>query len=47
MLDPSHSNGWDYVDKSFGEIQLFGAACDTVQKMMGGMVTATVDCTKE
>jgi hypothetical protein len=46
MLDPTHMNGWDYVDKSFGEIQLFGAACDTVQKMMGGTVSATVDCTK-
>ena len=44
--DPTHMDGWDYVDKSFGEIQLFGSACDIVQKMMGGTVTATVDCTK-
>lgn len=41
--DPSHTNGWDYVNKNFGEIQLYGGACD-LAKAMTTTVTATVDC---
>ena len=41
--DPSHTNGWDYVNKNFGEIQLYGGACDLAKSMMT-KVTATVDC---
>jgi hypothetical protein len=25
--DPSHTDGWDWVDQSFGQLQLFGPAC--------------------
>ncbi len=41
--DPAHMNGWDYVNKNFGEIQLYGSACDLAKAMMT-TVTATVDC---
>jgi hypothetical protein len=41
--DPSHTNGWDYVNKDFGEIQLFGNACELAKAGMT-KVTATVDC---
>ncbi len=41
--DPTHMNGWDYVNKNFGEIQLYGSACD-LAKAPRTTVTATVNC---
>ena len=25
--DPTHTNGWDWIDQDFGHLQLFGSAC--------------------
>jgi hypothetical protein len=42
--DPSHLNGWDWVDQTYGEIAFFGAACAATG---GGTahVTGVVSCT--
>jgi hypothetical protein len=43
--DPSRVNGWDWVDKNYGQIALFGEACTRVER--GGAlasVRATVAC---
>lgn len=43
--DPTHSNGWDWVDKNYGQIALYGEACTRVERGGGlGAVKATVQC---
>jgi hypothetical protein len=43
--DTSRRNGWDWVDQSFGQIALFGEACDAaLGGGEGSKVTGTVAC---
>ena len=37
--DPSHMNGWDWVDQAFGELAFFGPACAAAS---GGTTTAAI-----
>lgn len=39
--DPSHVDGWDWLDQAFGHLQLFGAACDAATS---SNVSGTVTC---
>jgi hypothetical protein len=39
--DPSRTDGWDWVDQSYGTLALFGAACDRAQR---GRMSGTVRC---
>lgn len=39
--DPTHTDGWDWIDQTFGELQLFGSACDTATATN---VSGTVAC---
>lgn len=39
--DPSHANGWDWVDQAYGQLQLFGAACARATAIN---VSGTVEC---
>jgi hypothetical protein len=43
--DPSHVNGWDWVDQAYGEIAFFGPACDSAAGNPTAHVTGTVSCT--
>jgi hypothetical protein len=36
--DPTHMNGWDWVDQAFGELAFFGAACTAAS---GGTTTTS------
>ena len=29
--DPTRRNGWDWTDRGYGEVTLFGAACEEVE----------------
>jgi hypothetical protein len=40
--DPTHTNGWDWNDPSFGQIALFGPACDRLANP-GAMAVAIVN----
>ena len=42
--DPTRLNGWDWTDRAFGEITLFGAACDGAIAARSTTVTAVVSC---
>lgn len=42
--DTSQSNGWDYTDATNTVIELFGAACTTLQDGNEHTVTATFEC---
>ncbi|MCC6527045.1 MAG: hypothetical protein IT373_30640, partial [Polyangiaceae bacterium] len=42
--DTSQSNGWDYTDATNTVIELFGAACTTLQDGDEHTVTATFEC---
>lgn len=42
--DMTKMNGWDYTDPNNQVIELFGAACDTLQDGAEHQVTATFDC---
>lgn len=42
--DPSRRNGWDWTDRAFGEITLFGPACDNVIAARTTEVVANVVC---
>jgi hypothetical protein len=42
--DPSHTNGWDWVDKAYGTIAFFGAACDAASNG-SAVLTGVVTCT--
>jgi hypothetical protein len=44
-FDPSRRDGWDWTDRAFGEITLFGAACERVIASRATEVLATVGCT--
>ena len=39
--DPSHVDGWDWIDQAFGHLQLFGTACDAATPTN---VSGTVTC---
>ncbi|HEY8072882.1 MAG TPA: vWA domain-containing protein [Labilithrix sp.] len=41
--DPTHMNGWDWVDQTYGEIAFFGAAC-TAAGNGSAHVTGNVSC---
>jgi hypothetical protein len=43
--DPSHQNGWDWVDQVFGELAFFGPACDAAGAVTAS-VKGTVTCTE-
>ena len=43
--DTTHTNGWDWVDQAFGELQFFGPACTTASGS-GTQVSGLVACTK-
>ena len=45
--DQSQQNGWDYTDGSNTTIELFGAACDTLQNGDEHTLTATFACVVE
>lgn len=39
--DPTHTNGWDWVDKAYGTLAFFGSACDSASAgaaKVGGVV---------
>jgi hypothetical protein len=42
--DSSQQNGWDYTDGTHTKIELFGAACDTLQNGQQHEVIATFPC---
>lgn len=43
--DPSHTNGWDWVDQAFGTIAFFGAACTAASTApTTSQVTGVVSC---
>lgn len=42
--DPSRMNGWDWTDAAFGELTLFGPACDRAIANPNIVVTARVGC---
>jgi hypothetical protein len=45
IRDPLRRDGWDWVDRSYGQIALFGKACDRVARGgIEGVVKATVAC---
>lgn len=39
--DPSRTNGWDWIDQAFGQLQLFGPACAAATR---NNVSGTVGC---
>jgi hypothetical protein len=43
--DESKTNGWDYTDDTNTTIELYGAACDTLQDGQEHTLTATFECT--
>jgi hypothetical protein len=43
-IDPSHTNGWDWNDPSFGQIALFGAACDRLADPMAKAMAIVHSC---
>lgn len=44
--DPSHTNGWDWVDQAFGTIAFFGAACTAASgtPTTASQVSGVVSC---
>lgn len=42
--DASHRNGWDWNDPSFGQIALFGAACDRLANPSASAVAVVHTC---
>lgn len=44
--DPTHANGWDWVDQGFGELAFFGAACARASGDNGqsAVVSGVVTC---
>ena len=46
--DPTHTNGWDWVDQTFGTLAFFGAACTAASSGTSTMsqVTGVVSCEK-
>jgi hypothetical protein len=44
--DPTHMNGWDWVDKAFGELAFFGASCTaaSMSTATATAVTGVVTC---
>jgi hypothetical protein len=42
--DPTHTNGWDWNDPSFGQIALFGAACDGLANPTASAVALVHSC---
>lgn len=41
MRDPTHTDGWDWIDQEYGHLQLFGPACDQASPTN---VSGTVTC---
>ncbi len=45
LRDPTRTNGWDWVDQSYGQLAFFGTACDAVSQPGGGPgVQGVVTC---
>jgi hypothetical protein len=42
--DPTQMNGWEWTDRGFGELTLFGAACARVVAEPNATLTARVGC---
>lgn len=43
--DPTHENGWDWNDPSFGQIMLFGPACDRLANPAANAEAIVQSCT--
>jgi hypothetical protein len=43
-MDPTHMNGWDWNDPSFGQIALFGPACDALANPTAKPVALVSTC---
>ena len=43
-MDPTHMNGWDWNDPSFGQIALFGSACDALADPTAKAVALVSTC---
>jgi hypothetical protein len=45
--DPTHMNGWDWVDQAFGELAFFGPACAAASggTTTASQITGVVSCT--
>ncbi len=41
LRDPTHTDGWDWIDQAYGHLQLFGSACDQAN---ASNVAGTVTC---
>ncbi len=41
--DPTRTNGWDWVDQSYGQLAFFGSACEAASKA-GASVQGVVTC---
>jgi hypothetical protein len=41
--DPSHTNGWDWVDQTYGTLAFFGSACEQAQTD-GARLAGNVSC---
>lgn len=44
--DPTHKDGWDWVDQAYGTLAFFGSACDAAQGGAGG-ITGVVTCSDD
>ncbi|WP_336118097.1 hypothetical protein, partial [Klebsiella pneumoniae] len=46
--DPTHMNGWDWVDQAYGTLAFFGSACTAASAgaTMASSGTAVVRCDK-
>ena len=44
--DPSHTNGWDWVDQAFGALAFFGPACTAASNgtATASTITGVVRC---
>lgn len=40
--DQTHTNGWDWIDQTFGQLQFFGAACDALASDAGTVTVSGV-----
>lgn len=41
--DASRTNGWDWVDQTYGQLAFFGPACEAASKS-GSRVEGVVSC---
>jgi hypothetical protein len=44
VRDPTHTNGWDWIDQAYGHLQLFGSACTLATPTN---VSGTIQCDQD